>query len=340
MITLKDVAKKAGVSCATASLALNNKPVNEKTRQRVMNCATKLNYIPNKIGKSLITGKSHTIELLILHSTDYTNIVTETSLYYYIIQGILTIADKYQYSLRFDYKYFEDKYLEKYFEYKMLDKSLDGIIILPQFMLHMSFIKMLKKQHFPYVLLSPYLGKKIGAFNYIDMGNRHGGKLVGEFFIEKKYEKIAFINGPAKHIDAIHREKGFFSVLKKNNIHIPNEAIKYGDFTVSSGYRCIKEIMQSYIPDAVFCTNDYMSAGVIKYLNEHNFSVPSNIAIVGYDNSDVATALFPALTTIDNRFEYVGECLAQNLIRLILGKTDSIQFHVKPKLILRDSHRD
>jgi len=176
LATLRDVAQLAGVSKATASLALNNKPVNEKTRIRVVECTKKLNYIPNRIGRSLITGKSSTIELLIMNAEQYTNIAKQTSLYYYIIQGILKVPDSKNYSLRFDLKYYEDKHLMSYIERKILDKSLEGIIILPQFARDYGFITLFEKYGFPYVMLcGPTYCSRV---NSVDMGNYDGGDIV------------------------------------------------------------------------------------------------------------------------------------------------------------------
>src|SRR4030088_265247 len=84
MTTLKDVAELAGISTATASLALNGGKVNEETRQRVLSVARRLNYVPNRIGRMLNTGLSGTICLLFMTSTRHADIVHHTSLFYYL----------------------------------------------------------------------------------------------------------------------------------------------------------------------------------------------------------------------------------------------------------------
>lgn len=335
MYTLKDVAELAGVSRATASLALNNKPVNEETRKKVIGCAKKLNYIPNRIGQILITGKSNTIELIIMHTQKYTNIVKETSLYYFLIQGVLKITNEKNYSLRFDIKYFEDKYLYKYYEHKIKDKSLDGIIIVPQFLFDYKFLSFLVNNNFPYIMLCPSCIDK--NINLVDINNYYGGMLVAKLFINRNFKKIAFINGPKIQIDAMERERGFIDSLKKAGIEIQDKAKYYGDFTINSGYNGIKHILNNYKPEALFCANDYMAAGAMKYIHEIGLRIPSDISIVGYDNFDIAQALFPPLTTIDLRFEYTGECLASKLIDLINNKKTSVRMNVKPILINRAS---
>ena len=91
-VTLKEVAELAKVSVATASIALNGGEVKESTRTRVLECARRINYVPNRIGRTLNTGKSNTIALLMMTSVEIANIVHKTSLFYYLQQGVLGVV--------------------------------------------------------------------------------------------------------------------------------------------------------------------------------------------------------------------------------------------------------
>lgn len=334
MATLKQVADLAGVSPATASLALNNGPVNEKTRLRVIACAKKLNYVPNKIGKSLTTGKSHTIELLLLTSEEYTNTVHNTSLLYYIFGGVLSVLERENYTLRYNVKAHEDPSLTAYFERLVGDRSLDGIIVIPRFMFDYPFLTVLQQSEFPYVMLRP---KRFGEMsNYVDTANDFGAGLICKLFQNNGYESLALINGPRLHIDAIERERGFVDAF---DLKQPSHFIKkYSDFTIQGGYKEMDCILQSLTPDAVFCTNDYMAAGAMKCLLEAGLKIPGDVAIVGYDNNDIVNATSPSLTTVDNHFYELGQTLAEGLLSLIDGKATSINNVVEPTLIRRQSH--
>ena len=138
--TLKEVAELAKVSVATASIALNQGEVKESTRRRVLESARRLNYIPNRIGRTLNTGKSNTIALLMMTSVQITNIVHKTSLFYYLQQGVLAVVYRANYSLRLDVKSHEDPDLMDYFEHVVGDQSLDGIIIVPQYLRDYPFL--------------------------------------------------------------------------------------------------------------------------------------------------------------------------------------------------------
>jgi DNA-binding LacI/PurR family transcriptional regulator len=112
---------------------------------------------------------------------------------------------------------------------------------------------------------------------------------------------------------------------------------KYGDFTIPSGIAAMKDILREVTPDAIFCSNDYMAAGAMKVLAESKLRVQEDVAIVGYDNTDICIGLTPTLTTVDYRAEEVGRCLAGELLALIEGRVSSIQKAIQPFLVERES---
>jgi DNA-binding LacI/PurR family transcriptional regulator len=336
MATLKEVAELAGVSVATASLALNHNPrIKASTRNKVLACAKALNYVPNRIGRTLKHGKSNAIALLAMTSTRHTDIVHETALLYYLLEGVLSVVDRAHYTLRFDVKSHEDPALISYFQRVVGERSLDGIVIVPQFMRDYRFVELLQRDQFPYVMLHP--PRFVDSVNYVDMGNYRGGQIVAELFQRCDYRRIAFINGPETHVDAMERERGLLDKLASAGI---TRFIKrYGDFTIASGFAAMKNILQEFRPEAVFCGNDYMAAGALKCLHESGIRVPDDVAVVGYDNNDLCTGLVPSLTTVDAHSERLGQALAKGLLSLIDKKAKSVCETVNPVLIERDSHR-
>jgi DNA-binding LacI/PurR family transcriptional regulator len=335
MATLKEVADLAGVSIATASTALTGGPVKESTRKRVLDCAKQLNYVPNRIGRTLNTGKSNTIALLMMTCVEYADIVHKTSLFYYLQQGVLGIVDRANYSLRLEVKAHEDPGLLDYFEQIIGDKTLDGIIIVPQYRRDYPFLYPLQKHGFPYVMMRPAcFGRDV---NHLDLENYYGGQLVAQLFAQRGCSRVAMINGPETHVDAIERERGFFEGLVAAGIKKVTK--RYGDFTVPSGSMAMESIMKEFTPDAIFCANDYMAAGAMKVLRAHRLKIPDDVAVVGYDNTDLCLALDPTLTTVDYRAEEVGRCLATGLLDLVGGKVRSLAMTIRPLLVERKSHQ-
>lgn len=297
-------------------------------------CAKALNYIPNRIGRSLKNGKTNAIALLAMTSPRHADIVHETTLLYYLIEGVLSVADGAHYTVRFDVKSHEDPMLMNYFERLIGEGSLDGIVIAPQFARDYRFVEVLRRSQFPYVMMHP--PRFVDSANYVDMGNYKGGRIVGDLIKRCGYRRIAFINGPETHVDAIERERGLLDSLASAGIL--QFAKRYGDFTIPSGFSAMKSILRENRPEAVFCGNDYMAAGALKCLHEAGIRVPEEVAIIGYDNNDVCLGVVPSLTTVDAHHEGVGKLLAEALLALIDNKVKSVAKTVDPILIERKSH--
>lgn len=335
MTTLKDVAALAGVSTATVSLALNGGPVNAKTREIVKRAAKELNYVPNKVGQMLTLGRSNTIELIILTADEYPNIVRKTSLFYYLMEGVLAVADQRNIAVRFAVKSYDDDGLVPYFAELVGSRMVDGAIIIPQFARDSRYTRVLDEANFPYVLL------RSGAFgneaSFVDMGNLEGGRMIADLLVKCGAQRVAIINGPASHLDAIERERGFTNALFDAGSALVAKV--NGDFTIESGFEGMKRVAARKLPDAVFCANDYMAAGALRYLRSTGVRVPEDIMVIGYDNNDIATAVDPELTTVDNRFFDLGSTLTANLLTIVDRPHENISVTIPPKLILRHSHR-
>jgi DNA-binding LacI/PurR family transcriptional regulator len=334
MTTLKDVAELAGVSTATASLALNGGKVNEETRQRVLIVARRLNYVPNRIGRMLNTGRSGTICLLFMTSTRHADIVHHTSLFYYLVEGVMEVARQAKYSLRLEVRSHEDPDLLAFFEHVVGDRSLDGIMIVPQFLTDYPFLGLLQARAFPYVMFRP---ARFGSdVNFVDIENATGGRMVADLLIKLGHRRIALINGPKTHVDAIERERGFLETLALAGIY--DVVRRYGDFLIKSGFNAMKEILADGKPEAVFCANDYMAAGAIKLLSESGLRVPQDVSVIGYDNNDICLGTVPSLTTVDHRLEELGQCLGLGLLDLIEKRNTEVRKSIVPRLIERQSH--
>jgi DNA-binding LacI/PurR family transcriptional regulator len=247
MTNLREVAELAGVSIATASMALRGEGnLRESTRTRVRTCAKRLSYTPNQIGRTLNTGKANAIALLMMTSVSSADIVRGTSLFYHLVRGVLSVVDEAKHGLRLDVKSHEDPDLMQYFDQVVGGRSLDGIIIVPQFVRDYAFIHTLKKNNFPYVLMRPAsFGRDI---NYVDLQSDYGAQLVAELFAKQGRRRVAMINGPAQHLDAVEREKGFMQGLA--GAGLDRLTIRYGDFTIPSGIAAMKDILREVTPDA------------------------------------------------------------------------------------------
>lgn len=335
--TLKDVAALANVSRATASLALNGKEVNEDTRQKVLKAAKKLNYYKSSVARNLITGKSNTIGLYILNSDESPNLTEECSYFYLLIKGIIGEIENHGYTFNFEEGRWKDVLEKDFLVEKAYSRSIDGMIIIPQYVYQYNFVTELDKVKFPYVIVNPSL--PVNGRNSVVVNNYQGSALAVEYFNSIGIKNIGFINGPKNHYDAVVREKSFIENILLYGMSLHNGHVYYGDFTIEGGYRAACEmISRGPVPQAIFCSNDYMAAGAMSALREKGLEIPKDVSVIGFDDIDVSRAVYPKLTTLNYSIFEVGKSAATRLLQLIKGEEiPNDPLVIETKMVIRDS---
>lgn len=316
-VSLKDVAKLANVSVATASLALNNKPVNETTRSRVITAAEKLNYVATSSGRRLQAGKSFVVGIFVLDSKAHRNFVEECAYYYDLIRGVVSESTPRGYSVMFEDAYWDDRAAEQMLFRKVSGGEVDGAIIIPQFSFPYDFLDYLESVSFPFVLCNPVEG--IAERNCVEVENRKGAYAVGRYLLAAGYTHLALVNGPARHYEAQLRAAGFEEALREASVSVRDEWWVESDFTMTGGYQTFRRLLETGEdhPNALFCANDYMAAGAMRAIRERGLRVPDDIAVAGFDNSEISRAVYPQLTTVDNPTDEVGRQAARRVFDLI-----------------------
>jgi DNA-binding LacI/PurR family transcriptional regulator len=337
---LKDVAALAGVSLTTASHALNGKRVNVNTREKVLEAAKKLKYYVSTNGRNLITNKSNTIGMFVLNSAMSRDMTEGISYYYEMLKGALTCVQQQGYVFNFEVACWEDLEDKNFIEKKVFGKFIDGMIIIPQFMYHYSFLSLLEEEKFPYVIVNPNIS--ISTKNTIAINNYKGGYLAADHLLSFGHRNIAFINGPENHRDSYDREKGFLSRLLESGIKYNRNNIIYSDFTNDGGYVAAKTLLSESddIPSAIFCSNDYMASGAMTAIYEAGMRVPEDISLMGYDDTDIARCVYPKLTTVKCAVKELGFLAAERVLRLIRQKDDDRDLQgivLEPSLVVRGS---
>jgi len=278
-VTVKDVAKLAGVSAATVSRVINNDPrISLKTREKVIKCIEKLGYQTNDIARSLKISKTHTVGFL---CPDIPN-----DFFMSIAKGVEDELRKYGYSLIICSSNGNiDEELERI---KLLcSKCVDGIIIIPSTNKgeHFNFINSMK---IPAVLVDRLVEDFTADAVLVD--NVNGSYSAIEHIINSGYKRIGFIGGDMRLTTAKERYEGYIRALKDYCIPIEEDIIKFGDFSIESGYNLMGELMAlKKCPDYVFISNYFMHIGATKYLVENNNSYP--ISIASYDDMELSSIL-------------------------------------------------
>lgn len=331
-ITIKDVAKKAGVSVTSVSQVLNNKDIriSEEKRKQILDAVTELNYTPNPFASKLKSKKSNTIGLIV---PDITNLY-----FMEIAKGIVSKSKEFKLDVIIsdsDNKSSNDiGNLEK-----LRKNGVDGIIIAvsqgQNKKLNKLIHKIIEKDKIPIVLLDrdniEYNCHAVMVNNFL------GGYIATKHLIELGHRKIGCITGPLELQTSYDRYRGYKSALEESNITLDQSYVTHGDFKIESGYESTKKLLEKDIT-AIFACNDMMAYGVYKRLKEVNIKVPDNISVIGFDNVFFSEIVDVPLTTIGQPILNLGEKAVQILVdNFNSNYNEKISSVFEPYLVTRSS---
>lgn len=310
-ITIKDVAREAGVSIATVSNALNGSDVVQpKTREHVLDVAKRLNYIPNVNGRQLRAARTHNIGLFVTSMTG--------SYYADMADSIHYVCQKYGYELQI---FIMDE--NKSPLPRLQSQSIDGAIMMFG-RLSDAEKKQLMKSTIPIVFMDQETaGRNISSVIYESF--EHGRK-AAEYLLGLGHRNLMHIFGVPNNYDSIQRLAGFEAALREAGVPLRKENILSGRFERAAAYRSMHRFLQEGypLPDAVFAANDLSALGCIEALKEYGVKVPEDISVMGCDDNILARYVTPGLTTIRTHMEDLGVEAAREVFRLIAEKEGKI----------------
>jgi len=326
--TIEHIAQLAKVSKATVSRVLNNSPkVTEETRERVMKIIKESGYYPSAMARRLTTNKAETIGLIIPSPQDKT---FGNPFYTEILRGFTHQAKIEGYDLLLFIN-------EHQFNYSKLfhDRRVDGLLLVGIKRDDKGIIR-LSKNKFPYILTGKVDYKEA---NYVDAENRKGAYQAVSYLARFGHKRIAYIGGSFEFVFNQERFEGYLSALKDHNLEYGKELTMKSISTQESGYEAMRKILKSSsIPTAVFAANDLDAIGAMRAIKEKGLKIPEDIAIIGFDDIQLASYVDPPLTTIKQPIFEMGTTALNLLISIIEGKrigTQKIELHTQ--LIIRKS---
>jgi len=329
MPTIKDVAKLARVSFATVSHVINNsRPVSSKARAGVEAAIKQLNYLPSGVARSLRHRTTSTIGLLISNSTN--------PFFAELARGIEDACYRNSYSV-FLCNSDDDPIRQETYLRVLMERRIDGLIVGSTG--HDPILaEMLKSVHFPVLLVDRPLPEL--SIATVQTDHERGGYLAAKHLMELGHRAIGFIGGPLQWSPSAERLKGFLSGLREKKIKIPPKWIVEADFSVQGGYRVAHRLMGAHRPTAIFAGNDMTAIGVLSFASEKKIRVPDELSVLGFDGIELGRYFQPALTTIDQSIQRLGEIAAATLIRSMLedraGRPPEMH-SIEPKLLIRGS---
>lgn len=323
-VTIKDVAREAGVSISTVSNALNDVDVlKPETKKHILEVANRLHYIPNLNGRNLKCKETKVIGLF----------VTSLKGPYFVqlADSVFRECAKYGYELNVFVTWNSASAMNN-----ILGRRVDGCIILDN-AISEADSKQVRDYEIPAVFLDRELSdKKISS---VIFDSEKDGQLAAEFLLSRGAKKLGFIQGFPGNYDATLRFKGFQERLKSSGVTLEPEYILEGSFEKNVAYSSVKAFLEKglQVPDAFFAANDLSAIGVIEALTEAGFSVPRDVLVVGVDDIEQDEWFHPTITTIKTGFEEQGAIAVRKLIRLINEEESGTIERLPGKLIERES---
>lgn len=312
MVTIYDIAKKAGVSTNTVSRALNNhSDVKLTTKLKIKEIANELGYQPNAQAKSLATKKSWSIGILLVDDHDDG---LKHTLFANIIDSILNTASRRGYDITFLSGNLGENKLD-YLEHSKY-RMFDGVIVANTDFTDIRVINLVKGTK-NIAFIDQVFDDKI----CVNSKNEDGIRLSVEHLLSLGHRQITYIHGQTNNYVTEKRIEMFLNVCKEYGIENQVQLIE-GEYTNPSiAYDITKNLIdEDNLGDAIMYSDDYSASGGLKCFLENNVKVPDDISIMGYDGVEIAKLVTPNLTTIYQDVDKIGEVVTNSLIDQIEGK--------------------
>lgn len=327
-MTIKELAKLAGVSTATVSRAMNGVPgVNPDKQKRILELAAELDYRPNLIAKGFSTQKTFTIGVCV---GDIIN-----PFFAEVMKGIEEVAEPYNYTVVFFNTNYDVKKERRALDF-LKDGRIDGLIASVSMKVIDECIS-LADMNRPFVVLGHL--NNVANCAKVGCNNFSSAYTITEYLIKAGHRKIAHVAGHRETKTGQQRREGFCSAMENYDLVVDPQWIIGTNYLPGDAYTKVKTFLEKD-PDitAVFVANDYMVAGVYRAILEQGLRIPEDISVVGHDDIETSVNLYPGLTTMRQQMRKVGRTAGQNLFEAIeRGRNVEKTIIIPTSLVERDS---
>ncbi len=304
-VTINDIVKQSGLSYVTVSKAIRNHPsVKEENRLKVMDAMKTLGYVPSAAARTLVTGKTNVIAVMISDLGDgfYDSIIEALNREFFNNGYLVTLSICKE----------DDRENIAFLE----QKRVDGVIIMAPFKEKL-FAQVLEEQKVPYLIIDNQTAD-FGSYSILS-DNEEGGYIAAKYLLDIGLKKIGLIGGEKASSSTQDRYKGALKALK--DARTEPYCTKYGHYDQPTGYNTIKEwVKKEQVPEAVFAFDDHIALGAINALKDCGLRVPQDVSVIGYDDSILANHYQPQITSIKQPAEKMAKKAVDELLRLLEGK--------------------
>jgi len=334
-VTIKDVAKKAGVSPSTVSRVLSNHPrISAETSRKVKEIMDQLGYHPNIMAKSLVSKTTNSICIMLPKSAEE---LFSNYFFMELIRGIVTQANRQGFDVLLSSGANEKEEVECVS--RLLNgHRVDGVILLYS-RINDPVIDFLHKNNHNFVLIGR--SEQYPDILSVDNDNVQASYDATKHLISLGHKRIGFVSGPPELVVSKDRLNGYLQALNDSGLETKPEWIVEGEFLQESGYRAISFFMN--LPDrptAIVLIDDVVSFGVLRGLYELNYKVPEDLCLVSFNNIPIAEMSTPPLSSVDIGIYNMGYTASGMLIQAIQNNSDknaSGRFVIPHRLVVRES---
>jgi LacI family transcriptional regulator len=325
---LREIARRAKVSTATVSRAINHVPtVNPQLAKRVWKVVDELGYFPNTQARALVSGRSRIFGLIV---SDITN-----PFFPEIVQTFEHLAVENNYEILLTSTIHDPKRMEQSVR-RMIERRVDGVAILT-FGMEESLLGHLRFRKVPLVFVD--VGPDAPGIVNIRINYQNGIRQAVQHLAALRHTRIAFVSGPPNLKSALARVDAFKTSMTE--IGLPPELVANGDHTMEGGMRALVELLGAQDqPTALVCSNDMTAIGVMREAYDQGIKIPADLSVIGFDDIRLAQFTIPPLTTV----QMSQKELAQIAFRALLDEvgrespsTQKSEYELNTNLILRRS---
>lgn len=327
--TLEGVAARAGVSRATASRVVNGSAsVSPVIREAVQRAVAELGYVPNQAARSLVTQRTDSYALVLTESAG--RVFSDDPFFPTLVHGViqeLDAAGKQLVLLMVNSDASHDR-VERY----AVGGHVDGVMVAS---MHGAdpLPGTLARMGIPVVVNGRPMGRPMVP--YVDVTNFDGARMAVRRLVTAGRRRIATIAGPQDMVAGIDRLHGYRAELRDSD---RRSIVAVGDFTRESGSVAMRQLLDDDPQlDAVFVASDLMAHGALRTLRRAGRRVPDDVAVIGFDDTEVARYTDPALTTVRQPIVDIGRTMARQLLRLAGGEAVEPALVLPTELVVRES---
>jgi LacI family transcriptional regulator len=329
-LTIRQIAKLAGVSRSTVSRVINEHPnVSPETREQVLQIVAETGFRPDPIARSLSSRRAGIIGLLIPLAIQS---LFEDPFFPRLMQGISQGCNHHDYTLTLLLLHSLEEEAKLYARVSRRE-LLDGVIVtatrggdplIPELIANRIPFVMHGRHEYPQV-------------SFVDVDNVAGAYAAVTHLVRLGRRRIALITGPSGSLAAEDRKRGYLKALQERRVRVDEALIIHGDFTETSSYEAVQRLLP-HDPDAVFVASDSMALGALRALHEVGKHVPDEVAVVGFDDMPQAATVDPPLTTIRQPIQQTGVLAVEMLIDILENGSDPPRRIILPtELVIRAS---